>query len=176
MLTFNNLEGTISRHVRVPTRLVSLDLAVHQRPSSPRPGEPRSPSTVGCLQAAQQAPAVKWLRPHVLDRAGTHGPPVPSPGSSQRKNSALDSLAAYMVWGYWKLKRKSRLICPIRIKISVTAVLRRRQPCPFTIMYVWIVMPRSKKCSHCLSTTSKKSCARNVAASTLSKRQLLSSQ
>src|ERR1019366_10547059 len=78
--------------------------------------------------------------------------------------------------GYWKLKRKSRLICPIRIKISVTAVLRRRQPCPFTIMYVWIVMPRSKKCSHCLSTTSKKSCARNVAASTLSKRQLLSSQ
>jgi len=58
----------------------------------------------------------------------------------------------------------------------VTAVLRRRQPCPFTIMYVWIVMPRSKKCSHCLSTTSKKSCARNVAASTLSKRQLLSSQ
>ena len=37
MLTFNNLEGTISRHVRIPTRLVSVDLAVHERPSSPRP-------------------------------------------------------------------------------------------------------------------------------------------
>src|ERR1019366_2332332 len=39
MLTFNNLEGTISRHVRIPTRLVSVDLAIHQRPSGPRPGE-----------------------------------------------------------------------------------------------------------------------------------------
>src|ERR1017187_4870506 len=70
MLTFNNLEGTISRHVRVPTRLVSVDLAVHQRPSSPRSGEPRTPSTVSCLQAAQRAPAIKALRSHVLDRAG----------------------------------------------------------------------------------------------------------
>src|ERR1022692_4317102 len=70
MLTFNNLEGTISRHVRIPTRLVSVDLAVHQRSSSPGSGEPRTPSTVGCLQAAQQAPAVKALRSHVLDRAG----------------------------------------------------------------------------------------------------------
>src|ERR1039458_5242773 len=70
MLTFNNLEGTISRHVRVPTRLVSVDLAVHQRPSSPRPGEPRPPPTVGCLQATQQASAIKVFRPHVLDRAG----------------------------------------------------------------------------------------------------------
>src|ERR1019366_4635747 len=69
-LTFKNLEETISRHVRVPTRLVSVDLAVHQRPSSPRPGEPCTPSTVGCLQAAQQAPAVKALRSPVLDRAG----------------------------------------------------------------------------------------------------------
>src|ERR1039457_7198807 len=70
MLTFNNLEGTISRYVRVPNRLVSVDLAVHQRPSSPGAGEPRTPSTVGCLQAAQQASAVKALRSHVLDRAG----------------------------------------------------------------------------------------------------------
>src|ERR1022692_592943 len=70
MLTFNNLEGTISRHVRIPTRLVSVDLAVHQRSSSPGSGEPRTPSTVGCLQAAQQASAVKALRSHVLDRAG----------------------------------------------------------------------------------------------------------
>src|SRR5664280_555910 len=70
MLTFNNLEGTISRHVRIPTRLVSADLAVHPRPSSPRPGEPRPPSTVGCLQAAQQASTLKGLRSHVLDRVG----------------------------------------------------------------------------------------------------------
>src|ERR1039457_5590988 len=70
MLTFNNLEGTISRHVRVSTRLVSVDLAVHQRPSSSRPGEPRTPSTVSCLQAAQQAPAVKAFRSYVLDRTG----------------------------------------------------------------------------------------------------------
>src|ERR1022692_4750400 len=70
MLTFNNLEGTISRHVCIPTRLVSVDLAVHQRPSSPCPGEPRPPSTVGGLQAAQQAPAIKAFRSHVLDRAG----------------------------------------------------------------------------------------------------------
>src|SRR5271169_6711871 len=70
MLTFNNLEGTISRHVRIPTRLVSADLAVHPRPSSPRPGEPRPPSTVGGLQAAQQASTLKALRSHVLDRVG----------------------------------------------------------------------------------------------------------
>jgi hypothetical protein len=37
-----------------------------------------------------------------------HWSPVPSPGPSQRKNSALDSLAGYIVWGCWKLKRKFR--------------------------------------------------------------------
>ena len=31
---------------------------------------------------------------------------VAEPYSSQRKNSALDSLARYIVWGCWKLKRK----------------------------------------------------------------------
>ena len=70
ILTFNNLEGTISRHVRIPTRLVSVDLAVQQRPSSPPPGKPCTQSTVRCLQAAQQASAVKALRSHVLDHAG----------------------------------------------------------------------------------------------------------
>src|ERR1019366_10050101 len=54
-----NWRSPSPEYPRIPTRLVSIDLAVHQRPSSPRPGEPRPPSTVGCLQAAQQASAVK---------------------------------------------------------------------------------------------------------------------
>src|ERR1019366_1849173 len=42
-------------------------------------------------------------------RVGADGTLVPSPGPSQRKNSALDSLAGYIVWGCWELKRKFRI-------------------------------------------------------------------
>jgi hypothetical protein len=35
---------------------------------------------------------------------------VPSPAPSQRKNSAMESLDGYIVWGRWELKRKFRFV------------------------------------------------------------------
>src|ERR1019366_3327175 len=58
----------------------------------------------GCLTKPDGKAVVSSLG----TRVGADGTLVPSPGPSQRKNSALDSLAGYIVWGCWELKRKFR--------------------------------------------------------------------
>src|ERR1019366_4639991 len=62
----------------------------------------------GCLTKPDGKAVVSSLG----TRVGADGTLVPSPGPSQRKNSALDSLAGYIVWGCWELKRKFRLKGP----------------------------------------------------------------
>jgi hypothetical protein len=58
----------------------------------------------GCLTKADGKAVVSSLG----TRVGADRILVPSPGHSQRKNSALDSLMGYIVWGCWELKRKFR--------------------------------------------------------------------
>src|ERR1019366_8062215 len=74
----------------------------------------------GCLTKPDGKAVVSSLG----TRVGADGTLVPSPGPSQRKNSALDSLAGYIVWGCWELKRKFRLNGVMSFKFRVSSFKR----------------------------------------------------